>query len=48
LYLPANHTLQAANLIEINNLLGAAGDLVIPFVWKQPLTATSQKIQINT
>ncbi len=45
--LPANHALTAAELIKFNNPIGAAGEPVIPFIWKQTLTATSQKIQVK-
>jgi len=45
--LHANHALQAANLMKINNPIGTAGEPAIPFVWKQTLTATSQKIQVE-
>jgi len=45
--LPADHALTAAELIKMNNPIGAAGEPVIPFIWKQPSTATSQKIQVE-
>jgi len=45
--LPADHALTAAELIRINNPIGAAGEPVLPFIWKQTSTATSQKIQVE-
>jgi len=41
------HTLQVADLIKINNLLASCCRRSGHFVWKQPLTATNQKIQVE-
>jgi len=45
--LPADHSLQANDLIKINNPIGEAGEPVISFVWKQPPAVPSQKIQVE-
>ncbi len=44
--LPINHLITDAELVQVNNPLGEAGDPVMPFAWQQP-TVTSHKIQVE-
>jgi len=44
--LPANHGITDAVLAAMNNLIGKAGDPIIPFVHCQ-LLAMNMKIQVN-